>query len=232
MNYIWDILIRAQNQGIKKDKLKFINADVSSPYMETSFAYLNNTIIPKGLEIEVNPNYRFHEIFKELFNINIQEDRQIRDVILDIILHYLGEVDLMSGLSKEEFYKIFIYRDIVNKIYGEELAENIKYLNKEELDVVLNGFLSLIKTGTSMILFNKIIKNIFSNSTVYISQDVNKSLYIYLGVRKTKENIGKINAIINTFLPIDFSIKLFWNMHFAIIGIEDTMFIDKIVMVE
>lgn len=232
MNYIWDILIRAQDQGIKKENIKFKNAEVCSPYMETSFAYLNVSNLPENMEIEVNPNYRFYEIFKDLFNINIVEDKEIREATLDIILHYLGEIDLKSGVCKEEFHKMFLYRDILNEIYGEELAKNIKEFNKKELDVFLNGLLTLTKTGSSILLLNKIIKIVFNKSIVYMNKGSNKALYIYLGVKKTKENIKKINAIIDTFLPINISSKLFWNMHFGIIGIDNTMMIDEIVIVD
>lgn len=232
MNYIWDILIRAQEQGLDKEKIKFINAEVCSPYMETSFEYLNVSSVPEDMEVEVNPNYRFYEIFKDLFNINVVEDKEIREATLDIILHYLGEIDLRSGICKEEFHKMFLYKDILDEVYGEELAKNIKEFDKKELDIFLNGLLTLTKTGSSILLFNKVIKNIFKKSIVYMNKDSSKALYIYLGVKKTKENVKRINAIIDTFLPINICSKLFWNMHFGIIGIENTMVIDEIVMVD
>lgn len=232
MNYIWDILIKAEEQGIRKSDIKFKNADICSPYMETSFSCLNTSFLNKDIPIEVNPCYRYFKIFRELFDINLQEDKEIRDVLLDILLHFLGELDLKSGIVKEEFIKLFLLRDIENRVYGHELAENIKEFEKRELDTILNGILTLSKAGSSLFLFTKIIKNIFNSSIVYMNKNINKTLYIYLGVEKTKENISRISTVINTFLPINVSVKLFWDIHFGIIGIEDTMMINEIVVVE
>ena len=73
MNYIWDILIKAEEQGIRKSDIKFKNADICSPYMETSFSCLNTSFLNKDIPIEVNPCYRYFKIFRELFDINLQK---------------------------------------------------------------------------------------------------------------------------------------------------------------
>ena len=100
--------------------------------MEIAFDDLNATSLPEDNIIEVNECYRFYEIFKDLFNINVEESRELRDVLLDILLHYLGELDLKRGLCKTEFYKKFLMKDILNKVFGEKLAKNIISFEKEE----------------------------------------------------------------------------------------------------
>ena len=149
MNYIWEILLKADKQNIPRKNLKFVQAEICSPYMEIAFNELNSTSLPENNVIEINESYRFYEIFKDLFNINNQESKELRKVLLDILLHYLGEVDLKRGLCKTEFYKHFLFKDILNKVFGEKLANNICYFEKDELDALLNGLITLYKTGVS-----------------------------------------------------------------------------------
>lgn len=232
MNYIYDIFIKAIEENISIEKIKFKQAEIYSPYMELSISNINSNRLPQDEYIEINAFYRFQEIFQELFNINFKENTELKNVLFDILIHYLCELDLKQGLNKNEFYKKFLFEDIINNVYGEELAKNIIYFNKEEKDIFLNSFITLYKTGTSLQLFNKILSKIFKDSTVYLNKENPKDLYIYLGKYKDEVLKGKINAIIDTFLPISMKIHLFWDKHFGILGSDNTMKINDIVMIE
>ena len=232
MNYIWEILLKADEENIPRDNIKFVQAQICSPYMEIAFNELNSTLLPENNVIEVNEYYRFYEIFKDLFNINFTESTELREVLLDILLHYLGELDLKQGLNKTEIYKKFLYKDILNNVFGKKLARNIKDFTKEERDSLLNSFIILYKTGTSLQLFKKVIKGIFKKSIVYSNKEKPKNIYIYLSEVKQKELESKINVILETFLPINMKPLIFWDKHFGIIGLENTMKINETVMVE
>jgi len=232
MNYIWDMLLKADNQKIHRKNIKFVKAKICSPYMEIAFNELNATSLPADNIVEINECYRFYEIFKDLFNINIEESTELREVLLDILLHYLGELDLKKGLCKTEFYKKFLMTDILNKVFGEKLAENIHCFEKEECETLLNGLITLYKTGVSLQLFNKILREVFKTSIVYASKEKPKNMYIYLGQVKTKELENKIDVIVDTFLSIEMKPLIFWDQHFGILGLDNTMRNDEIVMVE
>lgn len=232
MNYIWEILLKADEENIPRDDVKFVQAEICSPYMEIAFNELNSNLLPENNVIEVNEYYRFYEIFKDLFNINIEESKELRQVLLDILLHYLGELDLKQGLNKGEIYKKFLYKDILNNVFGKRLAGNIKDFTKEEMDSLLNSFIILYKTGTSLQLFKQVIKEIFKNSIVYSNKEKPKNIYIYLSEVKQKELESKINVILETFLPINMNPLIFWDKHFGIIGLDNTMKINGTVMVE
>ncbi len=232
MSYIWNCLLKAEEMGIDKNKIEFVNAEICSPYMEVSFEDLNTKVLPEDNKIEVNIYYRFYEIFKELFDINYEEDKEIRNVLLDIILHFLGKLDLKSGISKKELYKKFILQDIKNKVFGENLANNINAFNKRELDSVLDGILTLYTTGTSLYLFRKVLTSVFKDSSIYASKDNVKKIYIYLAEKRDSLKISKIQGIIDTFLPINNETLIFWDKHFGIVGVDSTMIIDNMIMVE
>jgi hypothetical protein len=232
MNYIWEMLLKADKQNIKREDVKFVHAKMSSPYMEISLNDLNLTSLPEDNVIEVNEYYRFYEIFKDLFNINIEESQELREVLLDILLHYLGELDLKMGLCKTEFYKKFLFKDILNSVFGEKLAKDILCFEKEELDVLLNGFITIYRAGISLQLFKEVLRKIFLNSVIYISKERPKDVYIYLDEYQEKKLETKINVIVETFLPINMKPLIFWDKHFGIIGLENTMKINEIVMIE
>ncbi|NFH70253.1 hypothetical protein FDC35_12885 [Clostridium botulinum] len=232
MNYIYDIFIKAIEENAQTEEIKFKQAKVYSPYMELAIQNINTSKLPQSEYIEINALYRFQEIFGELFDINFKENTELKNVLFDILIHYLCELDLKQGLNKNEFYKKFLFKDVINNVYGEELAKNILCFNKEETDVFLNSFITLYKTGTSLQLFNKILAKIFKYSIVYLNKESSKDIYIYLSEVEDKILKGKINAIINTFLPINMNVYLFWDKHFGILGSDNTMKIDDIVMIE
>ncbi|NFS11783.1 hypothetical protein FDE77_10920 [Clostridium botulinum] len=232
MNYIYDIFIKAIEENAPTDGIKFKQAKVYSPYMELAIQNINTSKLPQSEYIEINALYRFQEIFGELFDINFKENTELKNVLFDILIHYLCELDLKQGLNKNEFYKKFLFKDVINNVYGEELAKNILCFNKEETDIFLNSFITLYKTGTSLQLFNKILAKIFKYSIVYLNKESSKDIYIYLSEVEDKILKGKINAIINTFLPINMNVYLFWDKHFGILGSDNTMKIDDIVMIE
>ncbi|MBY6915837.1 hypothetical protein [Clostridium botulinum] len=232
MNYIYDIFIKAIEENAPTEEIKFKQAKVYSPYMELAIQNINASKLPQSEYIEINALYRFQEIFGELFDINFKENTELKNVLFDILIHYLCELDLKQGLNKNEFYKKFLFKDVINNVYGEELAKYILCFNKEETDVFLNSFITLYKTGTSLQLFNKILAKIFKYSIVYLNKESSKDIYIYLSEVEDKILKGKINAIINTFLPINMNVYLFWDKHFGILGSDNTMKIDDIVMIE
>ena len=232
MNYIYDIFLKADEQNVDREKIRFKQAKVCSPYMEIAFDEINFTDIPRDKQIEINSFYRFQEIFQELFDSNFEENIELRNTLFDILIHYLGEMDLKSGLSKNEFYKMFLLKDIRKYVFGKDLNTNIDFFNKEEKDIFLNSLITLYKTGTSLELFNKVLVKIFKYSTIYLSKDAPKDIYIYLSEYKNETFEGKINAIVDTFLPVNMNSFLFWDKHFGIIGEENVMKSDEIVMVE
>ena len=232
MNYIWEALLKADKENISRRNIKFKKAEVCSPYMEMSLEDINMSLLPEENSIEVNVYYRFYEIFKELCDINFTESSELRETLLDIVLHYLGELDLKEGICKEEFQKRFLLKDINEGVYGDSLKQNIESFEKDDLNVFLSSLITLYKAGTSLQLFNKVLRNIFKKSIIYISQDKPKDIYIYLDEIKDKNLERKIEAILDTFLPINMNSFIFWDKHFGIIGIDKSMKLDEIVMVE
>ena len=84
MNYIWEIVLSAKKNGIEEEQLQYQQAREYSPYMEVSFYDLNIASVDYN-RIEVNPFYRFHDIFDRLLNLN-NTDYPRRIIIREVLL--------------------------------------------------------------------------------------------------------------------------------------------------
>ena len=116
MNYIWDWVIRAEEIGTPRKNLRFTVAEVYSPYMELSPENINTT--DAGTVVEMNPYYRYYEIFRDLFQPDNEENQELRKTLFDIIVHFLVAIDLRQGMNKTEYYYRFILWDIYNGLFG------------------------------------------------------------------------------------------------------------------
>ena len=62
MQYIWEVVLAAEKNGIREADLRYEVAEVRSPYLEVSFCDLNTQTVEQTV-VEVNPFYRFFDIF-------------------------------------------------------------------------------------------------------------------------------------------------------------------------
>ena len=102
MNFLWDIALRAQEQGKGEDELFFCQAREYSPFYEQAFSSLNETQVPEG-RIELNLFVRFARIFQELLAWE-EEPSAFGEYLTDAALHALLYTDLRQGLSKRDIY--------------------------------------------------------------------------------------------------------------------------------
>jgi len=101
MNYIWEFVIRAKRNGIDLDTITYKFDDDVSPYMELSFANINETSILST--VNVNPFYRYYEIFKNLLS---------SDLLLD-------EEEFKRLLNDEEFVRSHFDDDELERLRDE-----------------------------------------------------------------------------------------------------------------
>ena len=72
--------------------------------------------------------------------------------------------------------------------------------------------------------------SLISNNIIYRSNDRPHKLMIFIGQKQTRTLEEKINFLIRIFLEIPFHAELFYEYHFGILGVEDTMMIGEIAL--
>ena len=211
----------------KKD-IHFMPAKVYSPYMELSQEDLNAMTV--GRDVEVNPYYRFYDIFNGMFDINNTEDIELRNALFDIFIHFLADIDLMQGMNKREYYIRFVLRDIQDGRLGLSVKEHISLFNREEQETIAANVLRLYDTGEALYLLRDTVSRMFQRSTIYANSEEKDELLLYIGQKDTETAVNKLQLIMEIFLPIRYRAEVYWNDHFGIIDEDYTMIQDHIAL--
>ena len=228
MNYIWDLVIKAEHAGILKQDIYFAVPDVYSPYMEVSFVDLNSQQIDR--HVEINPYYRFHSIFRDLLDVDYHDMSEFKSTLFDMIVHLLAEIDILQGLNKRDYYIRFVIKDLASGMYGEDNQKKIELFNHSEKIVIASNILRLYETGEAVYLLKDTMRKIFMKSTIYANCDEKDELLFYVGQKESEKARAKIELIKDLFLPVRFHTEIYWEYHFGMIGVEETMQLDRIAL--
>lgn len=228
MNYLWQYLLNAKEQGIDKDLIQFRPARSYSPYMELSQEEINNTEIDPDQLVEINPYYRFYTIFKNIFSPDIEEYEELRLGLFQLIVHMIGQEDLKQGMNRGEYYKKFLYRDIFMECYGKDVKDTMVLFNTAQHHVLLSGVLKLYSVGANLDLLKEVITKLFSNSIVYHNSYYKDEVLVYIGAKKSKDLDKKVSLVLKLFADLKYSIELYYQYHFAILGVGGTCIMDEI----
>ncbi|QOS80385.1 iron-dependent peroxidase [Paenibacillus sp. JNUCC31] len=228
MNYIWDLIIRAKRDGTDLRDVTFVPARVYSPYMELSQTNLNAS----GVEgtVEVNPYYRFFDIFRDLFDINNEEQVELREALFDLVIHFLADMDLMQGMNKREYYIRFILKDMHSGVYGDRVRRRLELFGQEEQEVIACNMLRLYDTGEAVHLLRDTLVRMFPRSTLYANCEEKDELLLYIGQVERTEAKEKLELILELFLPVRFDTEIYWGHHFGILDVDYTMIQDGIAL--
>ncbi|WP_138184359.1 iron-dependent peroxidase [Paenibacillus alvei] len=228
VNYIWDLVIKAEQSGLSASDFCFVPAKVYSPYMELSLEELNVWANAVPDTIEVNPYYRFYDLFKDMFDINNEEDVELRHTLFDIVLHFVTEIDRFQGMNRREYYIKFVLRDMEEGKFGLRVSKGIGLFNQEQREMIAGNVLRLYETGEAIYLLKDTMRGIFRSSTIYANCEDRDELLFYVGQEESEPARMKLELIQELFLPARFHTEVYWQDHFGIIGMEDTMRIGNV----
>lgn len=228
MNYLWEILLQAKAQGIEKKDIRFLQARSYSPYIELAEECLNIKSLEEPCYVELNPNYRFQKVFQELFHPEVTDYPALRRGLFQLLVHQIGENDIRAGMTREEYYKKLLGRAFADGDYGADKKEAYLLFQGEAREILLEGLLTLYREGDSIELFRRVMTALIPRCIVYASNDMPYEILIYVGGRKTEELEKKVQFVIEQFLNIRYQPELYYEYHFGIIGMEDTMQVGEI----
>lgn len=227
MNFIWDIIINAKDNDIKKDELFFVLGKDISPWYEQSFSCLNQTNVDSNF-IEINPFYRFNHIFQDFLHVDFDENLEFRKYFFDLVVHFLAEIDLSLGTNQNSVFLNVIEQEINTSVLGEDLALKFKQFFGDERVSMLMLVLTQLNIGSSMMNFKKAIKISFKNCLLYQIKDETDNFILYTSAKENEVNQDKLDFITEMFLPLGCNLRVFWTEHFGLLGIEQSMKLDTI----
>ncbi|MGN0330384.1 MAG: hypothetical protein ACI4D5_03995 [Kineothrix sp.] len=229
MNYAWEAALQADREGIPREKLVFVPLQDGSPYTEIGQEMINARQLDRA-EVGINPLYRFAGVFAEIFDRNTEGYEKTRELLFRIFMQYMVQLDLRQGLSRQEYALRFLFRDIQEGVYGERAAEVICGIEQGKRRRLLQLILKLYRCGSSLHLFREVMRCMYPDSLVYASNEEVQQLLIYVGAEETPEEAGRLAFLRDMFLPVSQQVYLFWERHFGIIDVEETMVLDEMVL--
>lgn len=234
MNFLWDIVLRAEEQGFLEQDLFFRQAKEYSPFFEQSFLCVNEKNIENAV-IELNLLYRFADVFQEILfpeglGLKENEYEEFRLYFIDAALHTLLFTDLRNGLSKRELYIRKIWEELLDGTFWREAVRNFSKIDRHKQVRLATLLLTQMETGSSLIIFRRAVLVLYPDAMLYQIKNERKKLLLYLNDKKTDTGEKKIQFIKDMFLPIGFELRIFWQYHFGIIGIDATMKLDELAL--
>lgn len=229
MNYAWEAALMADRDGIAREQLLFEPVHNGSPYTEVVNEMINLNNLDHVL-VEINPLYRFPREFSEILSLDVQDYEQARTLLFRTYVQYMVQLDLRQGLSKQEYILRFLLKDLLDGTCGSQAAAVIKHFEKENLKPLLRLLRKLYECGSSVYLFREVMRSIYPDSIVYACNEEVRQLLIYVGIKETPRERERLEFLQDMFLPINYHVFLFWEHHFGIIGVEETMKLDEMVI--
>lgn len=230
MNYLWEVILQLKKRGLEEGQVRFKMAGRHSPYLELSSVCLNEEEVEAGAEIEVNPYIRFYEIFHDMYLPQVQEFSNLRQSLTNLILHILAGNDALSGMSRQQYLKKLLLYDFAEGVYGEWDQQGLMRFSDEEREIILGGILRQYRTGSSLTLFEEMVHTLTRESIVYRSNERPAEIMIYIGERYSRGLEERVCFLVRMFLEISFHAETFYEYHFGILGVDETMIMDETVM--
>lgn len=227
LNFLWDIALRAQQQGKKEEELFFRQAEEYSPFYEQAFSCLNETKVD-STEIELNLLLRFADIFQSILTEEGDVYPQFRTYFIDAVLHMILYTDLHHGVTRREIYIRKLMEELESGIYWRRAAEEFAVIPFEKRNRIATLLLSQMQTGASVMNFRRALLVLFPDAVLYQIKADRKKLLLYLKEDRRKNDERMLLFIQDMFLPVSYHLRVFWKYHFGIIGVDETMKIDEI----
>lgn len=233
MRYLWEVLLAAEEEGITEEKLRFVHTPLGSGYMELSLPCLNQTWLGEDgqteeVNIGVNTYYRFYDIFHGMFPPEPIDFPALRESLTNLSLHMLARNDLRMGMTREDYHKRLLAKEIMEGGFGGMAKGVFLSMNRTEQEKLLGGWLNSFRVGSALPIFLDMVYGLVADSIVYHSNECPDEVLVYTGLRKERNLEQRIQFLVDTFLDIRYHVEIFYEYHFGIIGVEETMQIDEI----
>ncbi len=228
MNYAWEAALAADRCGIPREEIRYVAVRNGSPYTEVTQEMFNSQSGRR--RVEVNPLYRFTKEFSSIFDINQNGLEKTKELFFDIFMQYMVQLDLREGLTRQEYALRFLLKDLLEGVCGSQAAAVVEHFEKEKLRRLLRLILKLYQCGSSVCLFKEVMRCMYPDSLVYASNEAVRQVLVYVGAKEEKEVRERLDFLRDMFLPLNYEVFLFWEHHFGIIDVEETMEMDEMVL--
>lgn len=225
-----EYLIYARNRGIDPNTVTFVPAQTFSPYMECLPTDINQMEIQNNLTIEVNPNFRYEDIFARILDVdNWEHLPRLQQFLFDFWIHEIFTVECLSGMTRQTFETGYLEYELLHGNLGWQYSKEWTLFNAKEQKQIMNQLMKLYATGDAVLLFGNALEAVYEDSYIYLLNQ--EQILIYIGAYENYSDKRKISFLQDMFLPMGAKVDIYWDRHFGILGIDETMILDEVELV-
>ena len=228
MMYLWEVLLKADEQSMPRQHLRFTHAANPSPYKEVAYDEINRNFVTTE-PIEINAYYRYSAIFTSVIN-GLDEYPELRDTLFDILTHFLAELNTYEGLCKKEYHARLLQADVQAGKYGARYKDIFATFEPKQIRHVTESMVRLYEAGPSIELTKTLLRKIYPRSISYFNTVAQRELLVYIGRKETPDLRKQVDFLLSLFVPVDCIVHLFWEKHFGIIGVNETLELGEFVI--
>lgn len=178
----------------------------------------------------VNPLIRFSMVFQPVYQLTREQGGSKElGCVENLIFHWLALLDQKLGMDYNSFLDWLYADDIEHGYYGEQCREMFSSIPYESQRIILRHLRYYRQNEERTSQLENCIVDLFPKSRIYFHSLENKYL-IYLPYEATPCNRTLLELTVFLFLDVNFDWELFWQEHFGIIGREQTMHIDQMII--
>lgn len=223
MGYIWT----------NYDSEKIFNLFIDSPYMET----WDNSKKNVGVNIDIRldelffPKNLLENIDKtgDLF-ISYESDLRYKD-IFNILCHFVVKLDRNMGITYKNLTDLNVYKNIEDGFYGENARNKFKELTEKDKIKICRCIGKYVNSEEREIQIDSAIKYFFDEVNLFYEQST-KIIHVCIFEEGNKYNQNVFSCICYFLQDIKIDMRVYWlKEHFGIIGIDETMGVDNIVLI-
>jgi hypothetical protein len=211
--------------------ISFLCKDTPDPYLEICSPCINEIDFDKV--IEINLLLRFSYVADSLFLSKINDS--LRNQLVNLILHYYSSIDLHQGMNVKYLSAEIFSKWLRSGACGNQNADLIikmeiidKDLFLKFIGILINHFFSGFFEGNLYAAFQLF----FPNGALYQQKNRPKSLILFLN-RIKSDTCDTMVLLLKSFLiPLEYEVTICYENHFGIIGMDETMQIDHITILE
>ncbi len=223
----YEYILYANENGMREADITFVPAKSFSPYIECQSDVINQIDILENKKIEVNPFYRYEQVFAELLAVDSEKIlNEIKGFIFDFWIHEMYKIERLNGMTRKSFEKSYLIDEIASGFMGTKVKREFDLFDNEEKTSLMYLVIHLYSGGDGKVLFCSALKTFLTNIFVYILSG--DKILLYVGKEESTILRKKISFIKDIFFPIEMQMDIFWNRHFCVFEVEETMVLDEI----
>ena len=131
-------------------------------------------------------------------------------------------------MTREDYHKKLLADEVMRGGFGEAAVKVFCGMDKREQEKLLSGWLNLFRVGSALPVFLDMVHGLIEDSIVYLSRENPDEILLYTVFKKEPKLEQRIAFLADTFLDIRYHVEVFYEYHFGIMDIDETMQTDRI----